>query len=164
MKVTMKGNPIVLLGEKVRVGDKAPHFTVVDNGLNEVKCSEFMGKKRLISVVPSIDTGVCDQQTRRFNEEASKIPDAEIITISMDLPFAQSRWCGSAGIDNIKVFSDHRDASFGNAFGVLIEGLRLLTRAVFVIDPNDVVTYVEYVPEVTDHPNYEEALEALRQA
>ncbi|QNO13800.1 thiol peroxidase [Alkalicella caledoniensis] len=162
MQITMKGNPIVLLGKKVEVGDPAPHFTVVGQDISEVKCHQFMGKKRLISVVPSIDTGVCEQQTRRFNEEASKIADAVILTISMDLPFAQARWCGAAGIDKIQVLSDHRDASFGNAYGVLIEGLRLLTRAIFVIDANDKVTYVEYVPEVTDHPDYEKALEALK--
>ena len=160
----MKGNPIALSGKKVQVGDEAPHFTVVAQDLSEVKCSQFMGKKRLISVVPSIDTGVCDLQTKRFNTEASSILDAQILTISMDLPFALARWCGAAGIDNIEVLSDHKDASFGKAHGVLIEGLRLLTRAIFVIDADNKVTYVEYVPEVTDHPDYEKALEALRNA
>jgi thiol peroxidase len=119
---------------------------------------------RLISVVPSIDTGVCDAQTRRFNEEAAKLDNVQILTISVDLPFAQKRWCGANGIDNVQMLSDHRDVSFGEAYGVLIKELRLLARAIFVVDSNDQVTYVEYVSEVTDHPNYEAAIEAAKNA
>ncbi|KML42801.1 MULTISPECIES: thiol peroxidase [Bacillaceae] len=162
--ITFKGNPVTLLGNEVKVGDKAPEFKVLANDLSEVTLADSKGQVRLISVVPSIDTGVCDAQTRRFNEEASKLDNVKILTVSVDLPFAQKRWCAAAGIENVQTVSDHRDLSFGEAFGVAIQELRLLARAVFVVDSNDTVTYAEYVSEATDHPNYEAAVEAAKQA
>lgn len=162
--VTFANSPVTLIGNEVKVGDKAPNFTVLANDLTPVTLADTKGSVRLISVVPSLDTGVCDAQTRRFNEEAAKLDNVNILTISVDLPFAQKRWCGAAGIDKVQTLSDHRDLSFGEAFGVAIKELRLLARAVFVVDSNDVVTYVEYVPEVTTHPNYEAAIEAAKQA
>lgn len=162
--VTFKGNPVTLVGKEVKVGDQAPDFKVIANDLSEVTLSDSKGHVRIISVVPSIDTGVCDAQTRRFNEEAAKLENVKILTISMDLPFAQKRWCGANGIENVQLLSDHRDASFGQAYGVLIKELRLLTRAVFVVDSSDKVTYVEYVGEATNHPNYEAAIEAAKKA
>ena len=161
--VTFKGNPVTLLGNEVKVGDKAPNFTVLANDLSEKSLDDFKGV-RLISVVPSLDTGVCDAQTRRFNEEAANIDNVTVLTISVDLPFAQKRWCGNAGLEDAITLSDHRDLSFGKAFGVAIEALRLLTRAVFVVDSNNRVTYVEYVKEATNHPDYEAAINAARQA
>lgn len=162
--ITFKGNPVTLLGNEVKVGDKAPDFKVLANDLSEVTLAESKGQVRLISVVPSIDTGVCDAQTRRFNEEAGKLDNVKILTVSVDLPFAQKRWCAAAGIENVQTVSDHRELSFGEAYGVAIEELRLLARAVFVVDSNDTVTYVEYVSEATDHPDYEAAVEAAKQA
>ncbi|KAA9027486.1 thiol peroxidase [Niallia endozanthoxylica] len=162
--VTFAGNPVTLIGNEVKVGDKAPNFTVLANDLSAVTLEDSKGSVRLISVVPSLDTGVCDAQTRRFNEEASKLDNVKILTVSVDLPFAQKRWCGAAGIENVQTLSDHRDLSFGEAFGVAIQELRLLARSVFVVDSNDTVVYAEYVSEVTDHPNYEAALEAAKQA
>lgn len=161
--ITFKGNQVTLLGTEVKVGDQAPNFSVLANDLSEVTLDNSKGQKRIISVVPSIDTGVCDAQTRRFNEEASNL-NVKVLTVSMDLPFAQKRWCGANGIENVEVVSDHRDASFGEAYGVLIKELRLLARAVFVVDSNDKVTYVEYVSEATNHPNYEAAIEAIKAA
>lgn len=163
-QTTFKEKPVTLSGNPVAVGDKAPNFTVLANDLSEVKLSDSQGKVRLISVVPSIDTGVCDQQTRKFNEEAAKLDNVEVLTISMDLPFAQKRWCAAAGIDNVRVLSDHRDLDFGEKFGVAIKELRLLSRSIFVVDSSDNVTYTEYVPEVTNHPNYEAAIEAVNKA
>jgi thiol peroxidase len=148
----------------VKVGDKAPNFTVLANDLSEVTLDSTKGSVRLISVVPSIDTGVCDAQTRRFNEEAAKLDNVKVLTVSVDLPFAQKRWCGANGIDNVQTLSDHRDLSFGEAYGVAIQELRLLARSIFVVDSNDNVTYVEYLPEVTEHPNYEAAIEAAKTA
>jgi thiol peroxidase len=162
--ITFKGNPVTLLGNEVKAGDKAPEFKVLANDLSEVTLADSKGQVRLISVVPSIDTGVCDAQTRRFNEEAAKLDNVKILTVSVDLPFAQKRWCAAAGIENVQTVSDHRDLSFGEAYGVAIKELRLLARAVFVVDSNDTVTYVEYVSEATDHPNYEAAVEAAKQA
>ncbi|MEC1720487.1 thiol peroxidase [Schinkia azotoformans] len=162
--VTFKGNQITLLGNEVKVGEKAPNFTVLANDLSEVTLDNTKGNVRLISVVPSLDTGVCDAQTRRFNEEAASLPNVKILTVSVDLPFAQKRWCGAAGIENVQTLSDHRDLSFGEAYGVAIQELRLLTRAVFVVDSSDTVTYIEYVPEATDHPNYEAAIAAAKDA
>jgi thiol peroxidase len=162
--VTFKGNPVTLIGNEVKVGDTAPDFKVLANDLSEVTLADTKGYVRLISVVPSIDTGVCDAQTRRFNEEAAKLDNVKVLTISVDLPFAQKRWCGANGIENVQTLSDHRDVSFGEAYGVLIKELRLLARAVFVVDSNDKVTYVEYVPEATNHPNYEAAIEAAKAA
>ena len=161
--VTFKGNPMTLIGPEIKVGTKAPDFQVLGVDLSPVTLQSFKGKTKLISVVPSLDTPVCDQQTRRFNEEAAKLPsDVQVLTISMDLPFAQKRFCSTAGIDRIKVLSDHRDASFGQAFGTLIKELKLLTRSIFVIGPDDKVQYVEYVKEVTNHPNYEAVLNVFK--
>lgn len=163
VQTTFKHNPVTLLGNEVKVGDKAPDFTVLANDLSPVSLKDSEGKVRLFSVVPSLDTGVCDAQTRRFNEAAAELGDNVVIyTVSMDLPFAQKRWCGAAGIDAVQTVSDHREGSFGQAYGVLIESLRLLTRSVFVVDAEGTVTYVEYVPEATDHPNYEAAIEAVK--
>lgn len=161
---TFKGNPVTLLGNEVKVGDKAPDFTVLANNLTPVTLNDSKGTVRIISVVPSLDTGVCDQQTRRFNEEAAKLDGVTILTVSVDLPFAQSRWCGAAGIDKVQTVSDHRDLSFGLAYGVVIKELRLLARSVFVVDANDKVVYAEYVPAVGEHPNYEAAIEAAKAA
>ncbi|RYI26337.1 thiol peroxidase [Bacillus infantis] len=162
--ITFKGNPVTLLGNEVKAGDQAPEFKVLANDLSEVTLADSKGQVRLISVVPSIDTGVCDAQTRRFNEEASKLDNVKVLTVSVDLPFAQKRWCAAAGIENVQTVSDHRDLSFGEAYGVAIKELRLLARAVFVVDSNDKVIYAQYVSEATDHPDYEAAVEAARQA
>ncbi|ALA54335.1 thiol peroxidase [Shouchella clausii] len=164
MQITFKQKPVTLAGTQVQVGEKAPDFTVLANDLSEVTLADSKGKVRLISVVPSLDTGVCDQQTRRFNEEAAKLDNTAVLTISVDLPFAQKRWCASAGIDNVQTLSDHRDLSFGEAYGVVIKELRLLARSVFVVNADDEIVYVEYVNEVTEHPNYEAALEAAKNA
>lgn len=161
--VTFGGNPVTLIGNEVKVGDQAPQFKVLANDLSEKTLNDFKGV-RLISSVPSLDTGVCDAQTRRFNEEAGDISGVTVLTVSADLPFAQARWCGASGLDNVITLSDHRDFSFAEAYGVGIKELRLLSRAVFVVDSNDKVTYVEYVGEVTDHPNYEAALAAAKEA
>jgi thioredoxin-dependent peroxiredoxin len=159
---TFKSNPITLIGPELKVGDKAPDFTVNANLVTEVSLSTYAGKVKLISVVPSLDTGVCDAQTRRFNEEAAKLGDnVTILTISVDLPFAQARWCGAAGIDKVVTLSDYKSKSFGQAYGVLIKELQLDQRAIFVLDANDIIQYVEYLPEMTDHPNYENAIAAL---
>jgi thioredoxin-dependent peroxiredoxin len=156
-------NPVTLVGKEVKVGDDAPDFTVLSNDLNPITLEDTEGKVRLISVVPSIDTGVCDAQTRRFNEEVSKLNNVEVLTISVDLPFAQKRWCGASGLEHVKTYSDHKDLSFGKAYGVYMEEFRLLARAVFVVDAKDKVTYVEYVSEGTNHPNYEAALNAVKE-
>lgn len=161
--VTFQGNPLTLIGSELKVGDKAPDFKVVDNGLKPVTLASSKAKMRLISVVPSIDTFVCDLQTKRFNQEASKLPgNMVILTISMDLPFAQARWCGASGVDKIQMLSDYQEHSFGAAYGVLIKELKLLSRAIFIVGPNDKIQYVEYVKEITQHPDYEKALGALR--
>ncbi|SNS13584.1 thiol peroxidase (atypical 2-Cys peroxiredoxin) [Anaerovirgula multivorans] len=160
--VTMKGNPITLLGKELKVGDQAPDFTVVKKDLSPYRLSDLGDKVKLISVVPSIDTGVCDLQTLHFNEEAAKLKDVAIVTISMDLPFALGRYCAAKDIDQLETLSDHRDASFGTNYGFLIEELRLLSRGVVVLDKDNTLIYVEYVKEVTDHPDYDKALEAVR--
>lgn len=162
--VTFHQEPVTLLGTEVKVGDQAPDFTVLSNDLKEVSLQEYKGKVKLIAAVPSIDTGVCSTETKRFNEAADKIGNVQVLTISMDLPFAQQRWCAANGIKNLDTLSDHRGASFGENYGVLIKELRLLARAVFVIDSSDKVTHVEYVNEVTDHPDYDAALNAANQA
>jgi thiol peroxidase len=162
-QVTFKNNPVTLVGKEVVVGEKAPSFTVLANDLSEVTLQDTAGKVRLISVVPSLDTGVCSIQTNKFNESAASLSDdVAILTISVDLPFAQKRWCGANAADAIQTLSDHRDLSFGEAFGVHMKELRLLARSVFVVDKNDIVTYAEYVSEGTDHPDYEKALEAVK--
>lgn len=164
LNVTFKQEPVTLVGPEIQVGDKAPDFTVLSNGLEEVSLGNYDGKVKLISVVPSIDTGVCSDQTRRFNEEADKLENVHVLTISMDLPFAQQRWCAANGIEKVDTLSDHRDADFGQKYGVLIKELRLLSRSVFVVNSNNEVTYVEYLSEVTNHPNYEAALKAAKEA
>ncbi|MFJ8237194.1 thiol peroxidase [Ureibacillus sp. NPDC094379] len=162
-QITFKQNQVTLLGNEVKVGDKAPDFTVLANDLSKVTLKDSEGKIRLFVVVPSLDTGVCDAEVRRFNEEAAGLGENVVIyTVSVDLPFAQKRWCGAAGIDNVVTVSDHRDLSFGKAYGVAIEELRLLARSIFVVDAEGTVTYVEYVPESTNHPNYEAAIEAVK--
>jgi len=161
--ITFEGNPLTLSGNKIQIGRKAPDFEVVANDLSTVRFSSFSGKVCIISSVPSLDTSVCDTMTRRFNEEAGKLgKDVAVLTISMDLPFAQKRWCGSAGIENVQTLSDHRDASFGKAYGVLIKNLRLLARAVFVVGKEGIIRYVEIVGELTHEPDYEAALKAVR--
>lgn len=161
--VTAKGNPLTLIGPALGAGDKAPDFKVLDKELKEVTLKDFKGKVKLISVTPSLDTPVCDMQARRFNQEAAKLPeDVVILNISMDLPFAIGRFCTTAGIDRVQAYSDHRDASFGTAYGVLIKELRLLARSVFIIDRDDVIRYVQIVPELTEHPDYTRALDEVR--
>lgn len=161
--VTFKGGPLTLIGPELRVGDKAPDFKVVDGGLKPVTLASTKGKTRLISVVPSIDTPVCDLQTKRFNQEASKLSDnIAVLTVSVDLPFAQQRWCGAAGANKVQMLSDYQECSFGQAYGVLIKELKLLSRAVFIVGPDDKIQYVEYVKEVTEHPDYDKALGALK--
>ena len=161
--VTFLGNPLTALGSELKVADKAPGFSVLSNDLKPVTLADLAGKVRLLSVVPSLDTPVCDMQTRRFNQEAASLGDnVVILTLSMDLPFAQKRWCGAAGVDRVQTLSDHRDASFGLAYGTLIKELRLLSRAIFVIDASDTIRYVEYVKEISSHPNYDAALGATR--
>lgn len=162
MNVTFKNKPVTLLGKEVKVGDTAPDFVVVDNNLELVSLKDFKGKKKLISVVPSIDTGVCDFQTRKLNTEAASLDNTVVLTISVDLPFAQKRWCGNAGLDEAITLSDYRELSFGKAYGVAIEELRLLSRSIFVLDENDKVVYVEYLKENSNHPDYESALTALK--
>jgi thiol peroxidase len=159
---TLKGNPFTLVGPEIKVGQKAPEFTALAGDLSPVTLAASKGKTRLILSVPSLDTPVCDAETRRFNEETAKLPGVETLVISVDLPFAQGRFCQTAGIKNLKCLSDHRDVSFGKAFGTLIKELRLLSRAIFVVGPDDTVQYVEYVPEVANHPNYDAALNALK--
>jgi len=160
--VTFKGNPMTLLGPEIKVGHKAPGFRLLAMDMKEMHLSQSRGKVRLLSVVTSLDTPVCDLQTQRFEEEASKLRDVVIYTISMDLPFAQARYCSAHSIKNLQTLSDHREASFGTAYGVLIKELRLLGRAIFIIDRDDTVRYVEYVKEVTQHPDYDKAIEALK--
>lgn len=161
--ITMKGNPLTLIGKQPKVGEPAPDFEVLDNDLQPVKLSSFQGKVRVIASVPSLDTPVCDMETRRFNEEAGMLgADVAILVISMDLPFAQKRWCGAAGVDKVTTLSDHLSASFGVAYGALIKELRLLSRAIFVVDGDGIVQYVQFVKEVADEPDYDAVLEALK--
>jgi len=161
--VTMRGNPLTLLGSRIAVGDRAPDVELIDNELNPVKLSAFQGKVCILSSVPSLDTPVCDMETRRFNSEAAGLgKEVAILTISMDLPFAQKRWCGAAGVEKVVTLSDHRDASFGESYGVLIKGLRLLARAIFVVDREGIVRYVQEVREVGDEPDYDAVLEAVK--
>jgi len=160
----MRGNPLTLIGPELKAGDAAPDFAVVDSGMKPVGLKETGSQVRIISVVPSLDTPVCDAQTKRFNEEAAKMPHVDILTVSMDLPFAQKRWCGAFGVDKVKMLSDHKNASFGTNYGTLIKELRIESRAIFVIDPDNRIRYAEYVKEVADHPNYEAALTAAKGA
>ncbi|MCC6362276.1 MAG: thiol peroxidase [Bryobacterales bacterium] len=160
---TLRGNALTLVGPELKAGDTAPNFEVVDNGLQAVDLAKTGSTVRIFSVVPSLDTPVCDAQTKRFNEEAAKLPGVDIYTISMDLPFAQKRWCGAFGVDKVKMLSDHRTGSFGSSYGTLIKELRIESRAIFVLDGNNVVKHAEYVKEVSDHPNYEAALAAAKE-
>jgi len=161
--VTMRGNPLTLLGSQLKVGDQAPEFELFDNELSKVKMSSFSGKICVISSVPSLDTPVCDIETRRFNEESGNLDsDVIIITISMDLPFAQKRWCGAAGVEKVITLSDYFDANFGMAYGVLIKELRLLARAIFVVDRNGVIRYIQVVKEVADEPDYDAVITAVK--
>ena len=159
--VTINGAPLTLLGPEIKVGDQAPDFEVLDNDLKGVTLKDYLGKVIILASVPSLDTPVCDMETRRFNNEASLLGDSiSILTISMDLPFAQKRWCGAHGIEKVVTLSDHRLASFGQAYGVLIEELRLLARAIFVVDTKGIIRYVQLVKEVASEPDYNAALQA----
>lgn len=161
--VTLQGNPMTLVGSEIRMGDAIKDVTLINNDMQPVKLSDYRGKVVILSVVPSLDTPVCDMQTRRFNSEASKLSgDVAILAISMDLPFAQKRWCGAAGVDQVTTLSDHREADFGKSFGLLIKELRLLARAVLVLDREGVVRYHQLVKEVGQEPDYEAALEAVK--
>lgn len=163
--VTFKGNALTAIGPELKTGDKAPDFKVIDGKLNEVTLKSSAGSVRLISVVPSLDTPVCDQQTRKFNEAAAQLPgNVKVLTVSLDLPFAQGRFCTTANIDKIQVLSDHRARSFGENYGVLIKELQLLSRAVFVVGADDKIKYLQYVKEVTEHPDYDKALNAAKTA
>lgn len=153
---------MTLLGEEIKVGDKAPDFTVLSAGLAPVKLSDYDGKVRVIAIYPSIDTGVCQAQNRRFNAEASNLGDAVILSISCDLPFAQSRFCAAEGLDKVITLSDHKDVDFGTKYGFLIKELRLLARGTVIVDKDGIVKYVEYVPEVSTEPNYEAAIQVVK--
>ncbi len=160
---TFKGNPLKLAGPELKVGDKAPDFALTAKDLSTVGLGEG-GSVRIFSVVSSLDTPVCDAQTKRFNDEIAKLPGVEVITVSMDLPFAQSRWCGAFGVDKVKMLSDHKNASFGTNYGTLIEDWRVESRAIFVVGKDNTIQHVEYVKEVADHPNYDAALAAAKSA
>ena len=161
--ITFKGNPMTLLGPALAEGEAAPDFMVVDNGLAPVTLASYAGKIKVISAVPSLDTPVCDMETRRFNQEAANLPDnVKVLTISLDLPFAQKRWCGAAGIDRVTTLSDYQERSFALAYGVLIKELKLLSRSIFIIDANNIIRYIQHVPEVTQEPEYAAVLAAVR--
>lgn len=161
--ITFKGNPMTLLGTELKVGDKAPDFNVVDTALTPVSLATHAGKIRIISAVPSLDTPVCDTETRRFNQEAAALPEnVVVLTISLDLPFAQKRWCGAAGIERVVTLSDYRDRSFGQNYGVLIKELLLLSRCVFVVDAQGIIRYIQQVPEVTSEPDYAAVVAAAK--
>lgn len=162
-KITMKGNPLTLEGRELGVGEAAPDVELTDNDLNPVRISSYRGKVLIISSVPSLDTPVCDMETRRFNEEAGKLgEDVVIVTVSLDLPFAQKRWCGAAGVDKVITLSDYRERAFGEKYGVLIKELKLLARCVFVVDKEGIIQYIQLVSEVTREPDYDAVLEAAR--
>ncbi len=161
--VTMKGNPITLIGPELKVGDKAPDFVVLDKGLAPKSLKDYPGKVKVISVTPSLDTPVCDLQAQWFNEEAASLPgDVVVLNVSMDLPFALGRFCAAKGVDKVEVLSDHREGSFGTSWGLLIKELRLLCRAVAVVDSDDVLRYVQIVPEATQAPDYDALMAALK--
>ncbi len=162
--VTIEGNPLTLIGKEMKTGDTAPDFTVLSNDLSPVSLSDYRGKILVISAVPSLDTPVCDMETRRFNQEAENLgTGVSILTISMDLPFAQKRWCGAAGVNNVTTLSDHREASFGAAYGVLIKELRLLARAIFVVDRDGIIRYIQIVNEVTNEPDYDTVINVVKE-
>jgi thioredoxin-dependent peroxiredoxin len=160
--VRLRGKPFTLVGPELKVGQTAPDFTVVGKNLKPVTLHDTLGRFRIFSVVPSLDTPVCDAQTRRFNREATELPEAKIYTISVDLPFALSRWTAAAGVDHVVMLSDHRECSFGINYGCLIKELRLLCRAIFVLDESNTIRYAEYVKEIAAQPDFEAAIEALR--
>ena len=161
--VTFKGKPVVLVGPSLKVGDQAPDFQVVDASLATVTLADFKGKTKIISAVPSLDTPVCDAETRRFNEEAAKLPEnVVVLTISMDLPFAQQRWCAAVGVERVTLLSDYQERSFAQAYGVLIKELGLLSRSIFVVDADDIIRHIEHVPEITTEPDYAAALDAAK--
>ncbi|WP_163709915.1 thiol peroxidase [Mangrovibacterium lignilyticum] len=162
-KITFKGGPLTLLGDDVKVGQKAPDFTVIGAGLNPIKLSDYDGKVRVLALYPSIDTGVCQLQNKRFNAEAANLGDTVVLSISCDLPFAQSRFCAAEGLDKVVTASDHRDVEFGTKYGYLIKELRLLTRGTIIVDKEGVIQYAEICPEVTDEPNYDGALEVVKE-
>lgn len=162
---TLRGNPFTLVGPELKVGDKAPAFEVVGGDLNPVNLDSYKGKVKVICAVPSLDTPVCDTEIKRFNQEAATLGDrVQVLTVSVDLPFAQKRWCGASNVDKVTALSDHRSASFGASYGTLIKELRLLSRAVFVVDAADKLRYVEYVKEMSQEPNYDAALAAAKAA
>jgi thiol peroxidase len=161
---TLRGNPLTLVGPELKAGDTAPDFALVDIALKPVTLKDTGNHVRIISVVPSLDTPVCDAQTKKFNEAAAELPGVDILTVSMDLPFAQKRWCGAFGVDKVKMLSDHKDGSFGSNYGTLIKELRIESRAIFVLDASNKIRHAEYVKEVSDFPNYEAALSAARSA
>jgi thiol peroxidase len=162
--ITLHGNPLTLLGPELKTGDEAPDFEALTVDLQPFALSSLKGKVVIISSVPSLDTSVCDTETRKFNGRAAELgDDVEILTVSMDLPFAQKRWCGAAGVDRVKTLSDHRTASFGEAYGVLIKELRLLARVVFVVDREGVIRYVQVVEEVGDEPDYDAVINAVKE-
>jgi thiol peroxidase len=166
-QVTLKGNPVTLSGPELKPGNKAPDFKLQTNALEDVTLASFAGKTRIIATVPSLDTPVCHAETKRFNEEAAKLSNVQVLVVSTDLPFGQKRWCGAEGVDKVVCLSDHRDVSFGKSYGVLIQGGKLdrcLARAIFVVGPDDVLRYVEYCPEIAEHPNYDAVLAAASQS
>ena len=160
--VTFKGNPITLLGPEIKVGAKAPDFTVLSTSLEPVKLSDFSGQVRIISVVPSIDTAVCSLQTRHFNQDAAQLDGVVILSVSVDLPFALAKYCAAEGIESVKTLSDHKELDFGLKYGFVIEELRLLARGIVVVDKEDMVRYVEYVREIAEQPDYEKVLAAAK--
>ncbi|MGQ0613924.1 MAG: thiol peroxidase [Planctomycetaceae bacterium] len=164
-KVTLKGNPVNVTGTELKAGQKAPDFKLQKNDMSDYTLASGKGKVRILAAMPSLDTGVCDAETRRFNQEAAKFPNVEIVAVSMDLPMAQKRWCGAAGVDKVTTASDHRDASFGKAYGCLVAGGpldRFLCRAVFVVGPENEIRHVQYVPEISTEPDYAKVLAALK--
>ena len=162
---TLHGNEFTLIGDELKVGDKASDFSVLSSDLSAVTLDSYKGRVKVICAVPSLDTPTCDTEIRRFNQEAAGLDDnIAVLTISVDLPFAQGRWCGDAGVENVTALSDHRDTSFGDAYGALIKELRLLTRAVFVVDADNIIRHVEYVMEISGEPDYDTALNAARAA
>jgi thiol peroxidase len=160
--VTLMGKPLTLVGPELKAGDPAPEFNVVDLSMNPVTLRDTGNKTRIFSVIPSLDTPVCDAQTKRFNDESAKLGDVEIYNVSMDLPFAQKRWCSNFGVDHVKMLSDHRAGSFGEHYGTLIQELRIESRAIFVVDPDNKIKYVEYVKEVSSAPDFDAALAAAK--
>ena len=159
---TFKGDPLVILGPELKVGDSAPDFELTDNSLGAVSLADTGNGTRIFSVVPSLDTPVCDQQTRRFNEEAAALGNITIYTVSADLPFAQGRWCGAAGVGKVKTVSDYKNGNFGEAWGTMIRDWRISSRAVFVVDSENMICYAQYVPEIAEHPDYDAALTVAR--